>query len=145
MIDNIDLYQVIKRLRGGDIEPIGETHVDSKRLDMQYETQALIKKLIRDIVEIAELESFAGSIEEAHDEAVTCLTNIKECIEEVIEQDREVARWANNIHDLPICSKCGNYAVFDHAIDDYCYSDYCPKCGARMENAVDKIYKESER
>lgn len=31
------------------------------------------------------------------------------------------------------------------AIDDYCYSDYCPKCGARMENAVEKIYKESER
>lgn len=89
MIDNIDLYQVIKRLRGGDIEPTGETHIDAKRLDMQHETQALIEKLIQDIVEIAELESFAGSIEEAHDEAITCLTNIKDCIEEVIEGSEE--------------------------------------------------------
>lgn len=58
-----------------------------------------------------------------------------------LEQDtRQVAKWVNNIHDLPICSACGNYAVFDHAIDDYYYSDYCPKCGAKMENAD----KESE-
>lgn len=34
-------------------------------------------------------EHFAGSIEEARDEAVTCLTNIKECIEEVIEGSDE--------------------------------------------------------
>lgn len=61
------------------------------------------------------------------------------------QNTRQVARWVNNIHDLPICSKCGNYAVFDHAIDDYYYSDYCPKCGARMENAVEKIYKEGEK
>lgn len=86
MIDNIDLYQVIRRLRGGDIEPIGETHVDSKRFDMQRETQALIGSLLKDIGEIAELESFAGSIEEARDDAITCLTNIKEWIEEVIEE-----------------------------------------------------------
>lgn len=87
MIDNIDLYQVIRRLRGGDIDPIGETHVDAKRLDMQRETEALIEKLIQDIIEIAELESFAGSIEEARDEAITCLTNIKDWIEKIIGED----------------------------------------------------------
>jgi hypothetical protein len=86
MIDNIDLYQVCRRIRGGDIYPIGEIHVDSKRLDMQHETQALIERLLQDIIEIAELESFAGSIEEAHDEAITCLTNIKDWIEEAIEE-----------------------------------------------------------
>ncbi len=89
MIENIDLYQVCRRIRGGNIDPIGETHVDSKRLDMQRETEALIEKLIQDIIEIAELESFAGSIEEARDEAITCLTNIKDWIEEVIEESDE--------------------------------------------------------
>ena len=40
--------------------------------------------------------------------------------------------WVNNIHDLPICNKCGYMTPYDRAIDDYEYGNFCPNCGADM-------------
>ena len=43
-------------------------------------------------------------------------------------------KWVNDKNDMAICSECGYYTPFDHAIDDYEYGNFCPNCGARMED-----------
>lgn len=37
------------------------------------------------------------------------------------------------IDGISRCSECGYIPLYDNAIDDLFYSDYCPNCGARME------------
>jgi hypothetical protein len=43
--------------------------------------------------------------------------------------------WVNNADDYPECNRCGYMPVYDHAIDDIAYSNFCPNCGARMKGA----------
>ena len=43
-------------------------------------------------------------------------------------------KWINDKNDMPICSQCGYIPQYDRAIDDYEYSNFCPNCGAKMEN-----------
>ena len=45
---------------------------------------------------------------------------------------QKTGKWENDENGLPFCSECGYYTPFDHAIDDYEYGNYCPKCGAKM-------------
>lgn len=37
------------------------------------------------------------------------------------------------IDGISRCSECGYIPLYDNAIDDLFYSDYCPNCGAKME------------
>lgn len=41
-------------------------------------------------------------------------------------------KWTT-IDGISRCSECGYIPLYDNAIDDLFYSDYCPNCGARME------------
>lgn len=41
--------------------------------------------------------------------------------------------WVNNADDYPECNRCGYMPVYDPAIDDIAYSNFCPNCGARMK------------
>ena len=41
-------------------------------------------------------------------------------------------RWVNNTDDYPECNRCGYMPMYDPAIDDIAYSNYCPNCGADM-------------
>lgn len=42
-------------------------------------------------------------------------------------------RWINDANSIPRCSECSYIPEFNRLIDDYYYSDFCPKCGARMD------------
>lgn len=37
------------------------------------------------------------------------------------------------IDGISRCSECGYIPLYDNAIDDLFYSDYCPYCGAKMD------------
>lgn len=41
------------------------------------------------------------------------------------------------IDGISRCSECGYIPLYDNAIDDIFYSDYCPNCGARMDDEPD--------
>lgn len=41
--------------------------------------------------------------------------------------------WVNNADDYPECNRCGYMPVYDPAIDDIAYSNFCPECGVRMK------------
>ena len=43
--------------------------------------------------------------------------------------------WVNNADDYPECNRCGYMPVYDPAIDDIAYSNFCHNCGARMKGA----------
>ena len=60
---------------------------------------------------------------------------IRETLDTVpsVTPKRKTGKWVNNIHDLPVCDQCGYMTPYDRAIDDYEYGNYCPNCGARME------------
>lgn len=41
------------------------------------------------------------------------------------------------IDGISRCSECGYIPLYDNAIDDLFYSDYCPNCGAKMDGDTD--------
>lgn len=66
------------------------------------------------------------------------LSNHHETVTEFADRCRECGKmkkgkWVNNIHDIPICDQCGYMTPYDRAIDDYEYGNYCPNCGAKMQ------------
>ena len=46
------------------------------------------------------------------------------------------AKWITE-DDTPKCSNCGYTPAYDIALDEFFYSAYCPKCGARMDGEQD--------
>lgn len=41
--------------------------------------------------------------------------------------------WRNNSDDIAECSICGYHPQYDPIIDDIYHSNYCPNCGAKMD------------
>ena len=62
--------------------------------------------------------------------------HITAMIEEAPSVTQKSGRWINDKDDMPTCSECGYIPQYDRAIDDYEYSNYCPRCGAKMESEV---------
>ena len=78
-----------------------------------------------------------GICREAEEMAIEAL-NHHETVTEFADRCRECGKmkkgkWINNIHDIPICDQCGYMTPYDRAIDDYEYGNYCPNCGAKMQ------------
>lgn len=63
-------------------------------------------------------------------------TGIKTMIENLpsVQPEQKTGRWENDENCSPRCSCCSYIPEFNRYIDDYYYSDYCPNCGAKMEN-----------
>ena len=48
-------------------------------------------------------------------------------------KDTKTGYWINGK-----CTKCGNYAPFNFALLRYYPSEFCPHCGAKMEEEVER-------
>lgn len=86
----LSTYQLVCKIRGNtDISPVGATHVDEHRLESQYETQELARYLIDDITGVAQTRGQEWSKEHAKSEAIIWLKEVKNYIDEIIEESEE--------------------------------------------------------
>lgn len=80
-------YQLFCKIRGeSSIEPIGSTYADEHRLTAQGETQELASYLIDDIARVAQTKGNEFSIKGARNYAIKWLKEIKDFIDEIIEE-----------------------------------------------------------
>jgi hypothetical protein len=75
------LYDIVTKLIG-PISPVGQTEVDSKRLDNLRETTQLIDDLLSDIASVANDKGLEWSVKQASDYAVKYLRDLIEYAEE---------------------------------------------------------------
>ena len=76
-----DLDDIIQRLNGGKIQPIGETRYDAEALKRQIKIQRLADILIDDIRRVMELKGNEASIEKARNYAAGWFVELIEMLE----------------------------------------------------------------
>lgn len=77
-----DLDDIIQKLNGGKIRPIGETNYDREAFKRQITIQHLIDILIEDIFRVTECEGNESSIETARCKAFEWFNQLIEMLEE---------------------------------------------------------------
>ena len=80
--DANDLDDIVWKLMGGDIQPIGETNYDDEALQRQIEIQRLADYLIEDIFRVTECKGREASVEKARKKAVKWFNDLIEMLEE---------------------------------------------------------------
>ena len=76
-----DLDEIIQRLNGGKIQPIGETNYDKEALKRQETIQHLTDILIDDILRVVERKGNEASVEEARNKAIKWFDELLEMLE----------------------------------------------------------------
>lgn len=80
------IQEVVNRLIGGKIEPLGDTEYDRKAYDRQEVTEDLIEYLLDSIIYVYEQrESPEASIQKAGEESKKFLQYIRDYITDVLE------------------------------------------------------------
>lgn len=77
-----DLDEIIQRLNGGKIQPVGETNYDKEALKRQETIQHLTDILIDDILRVTEIKGNEASIEEARNKAIKWFDDLLEMLKE---------------------------------------------------------------
>lgn len=84
MANKFELYDIVDRINGGGIEPIGESHYDRRAFVRMKEIENLANMLIDDILRIYELEGHEASIVDARFEAERWLLDLKEILNDYL-------------------------------------------------------------
>ena len=71
------LYDIVDKVNGGGIIPIGETNYDNKAFMRMKEIESLIDCLVDDMLRVYEQTGYEASIQEAHREADKYLWDLK--------------------------------------------------------------------
>lgn len=77
-----DLDDIVQKLNGGKIRPIGETNYDREALERQETIQCLANFLIEDIFRVTECKGNEFSVEKARNEAFGWFNQLIEMLEE---------------------------------------------------------------
>ena len=77
-----DLDDIIQKLNGGKIRPIGETNYDIEAFKRQETIQHLTDILIEDIFRVTECKGNESSVEKARNKAFGCFSQLIEMLEE---------------------------------------------------------------
>lgn len=85
IFDAEDLYKIVRKLNGGEIRPIGDTHYDDNAAFRQREIQELARLLIEDILHVAKVEGSEASIAKARVKALTWVGEIIETFEDNLD------------------------------------------------------------
>ena len=83
---------------------------------------------------MTEIMMFAGNVKPDEEDIYIKVSDAVQLLRELPSVTQKSGKWINDKNDLPICSRCGYIPPYNHAIDDYEYSNYCPNCGAKMES-----------
>lgn len=77
-----DLDDIIQKLNGGKIRPIGETNYDREALKRQETIQHLTDILVEDIFQVTECKGNESSVEKARNKAFGWFNQLIEMLEE---------------------------------------------------------------
>ena len=88
-MEKYTLYDIVTKIIGGRIDPIGETNYDSKALVRMMDYEGLANFIIDRIGAIANQSGVEASVQSARDTARTWLFSAKERIEEFLEEEQE--------------------------------------------------------
>ena len=86
-----ELFDIVQKLNGGQIHPIGSTEYDESAFSRQIVIQMLIDKLILDVFGITDYNGSQASVQKAKREAVKWLGRMRESIGDVFEEIEEGA------------------------------------------------------
>lgn len=88
-MERYTVYDVVTKIIGGEIAPIGETNYDSKAFLRMIDFEDLATLLINKIGEVASQSGAEASVQSARHAARTWLHSAKESIEEFLEEEQE--------------------------------------------------------
>ena len=84
-----ELYDIVEKVNGGGIIPVGETNYDQMAFFRMKEIEHLTDYLIEDMLRVLETEGNEASISKARDEAKRWFIDLKETIDEILREDEE--------------------------------------------------------
>lgn len=87
--------------------------------------------VIRKLNEIGGCDA-SSDWEEGFDKGIEVAVKVAEKLPAAEVAPVKHGEWTT-IDGISRCSECGYIPLYDNAIDDLFYSDYCPNCGAKME------------
>ena len=78
------LYDIVDKMVGGSIVPVGETDYDNKAFTRMLEVEELVEDLIDDFSKVVETDGTEYSIQRARVEARNWLKDLRDKINDVI-------------------------------------------------------------
>ena len=78
------LYDIVDKMVGGSIVPVGETNCDNKAFTRMLEVEELVEDLIDDFSKVVETDGTEYSIQRARVEAGNWLEDLRDKINDVI-------------------------------------------------------------
>lgn len=78
------LYDIVDKMVGGSIVPVGETNYDKKAFTRMLEVEELVEDLIDDFSKVVETDGTEYSIQRARVEARNWLKDLRDEINDVI-------------------------------------------------------------
>lgn len=78
------LYDIVEKVNGGGIIPIGETNYDNKAYERMKEIETLIDYLVEDMLRVYEQAGYEASVQNARREANKYLWELKATIDDIL-------------------------------------------------------------
>ena len=82
-----ELYDIVEKLNGGSIIPVGETNYDNEAFMRMKEAEQLIECFIDDMLRVLETKGNEASISYARQEARKWFKEMQETIDEILKED----------------------------------------------------------
>lgn len=83
------LYDIVEKINGGGIIPVGETNYDNKAYMRMKEVEDLAECLVDDMLRVLETKGNEASISEARREARKWFKEMQETIDEILKEESE--------------------------------------------------------
>lgn len=83
------LYDIVEKINGGGIIPVGETNYDNKAYMRMKEVEDLAECLVDDMLRVLETKGCEASISDARQEARKWFKQMQETIDEILKEDEE--------------------------------------------------------
>ena len=78
------LYDIVEKINGGGIIPVGETNYDNKAFTRMLEVEELVEDLIDDFSKVVETDGTEYSIQRARVEAENWLIELRDTIIDIV-------------------------------------------------------------
>lgn len=84
-MNKYSLYDIVEKINGGGIVPVGETNYDKEAFKRMTEIENLIECLIDDMLRVSEKTGYEASVQTARDEAVGWFEDLRGTIDNILD------------------------------------------------------------